>query len=90
MEFKHNETINEWSKWKEAIAKVVNLGEKVGLSDETINKIGFRIGNFLSDKVDPENREQRLLQELWRSGDDDDRKALTRMIANMVQSSDKH
>lgn len=90
MEFKYNETINEWDKWKEALAKAVNFGEKIGFSDETIEKIGYKIGNFLSEKVDPENREQRLLQELWKSGNNEDKKALTGMIANMVQSGDKH
>lgn len=34
------------------------------------------------------NREQRVLQELWKAGDDNDRKALSRMIVKMVQNDD--
>jgi hypothetical protein len=40
------------------------------MSEKSIDKIALKIGDILTDKVDPENREQRLLQELWRSGDE--------------------
>ncbi|MFZ5987057.1 MAG: DUF3243 family protein [Bacillota bacterium] len=83
------ESFSDWDKWKQTIAKAVNVGEAVGLSEESVEKIGFRLGNILSAAVDPENREQRVLQELWRAGDDDDRKTLTKMIVKMSQTDDK-
>lgn len=83
------ESFNDWDKWKKTLSKAVNLGEAMGFSEDTVEKIGFRIGNVLSATVDPENREHKLLQELWKSGDDSDRKALSRMIIKMVQTDDK-
>lgn len=83
------ETVDDWDKWKASIAKAVNVSEAVGLSEQSVEKIGFRVGNVLSAFVDPENREQRVLQELWRSGDDADRKSLSKMIVKMVQTDDK-
>jgi len=71
------------------MSNAVNLGEAVGLSDESIEKIAFRIGNVLSATVDPENKEQRVLQELWKAGDDDERKTLSRMIVRMLKVDDK-
>lgn len=89
MELNNIENFSDWDKWKSNIAKAVNIGEAVGLSEKSVEKIGFRLGNVLSAAVDPENREQRVLQELWRAGDENDRKTLTKMIVKMSQTDDK-
>jgi len=85
MDLKNVDTLNHWDKWKETLGRAVNVGQKMGMSENTIDAIGTKVGDFLSANVDPENREQRVLQELWRSGDDHDRKTLTKMLVNMVQ-----
>lgn len=89
MELNNIDNFADWQKWKDNLGKAVNLGESIGFSESTIDKIAYRIGNVLSAAVDPENREQRVLQELWKAGDDDDRKALAKMIVKMVQTDDK-
>jgi len=86
MELNNMDNFEDWRKWKKTLAKSVDLGEAVGLSEETISKIGVKIGNVLSSTIDPENREQRVLQELWKVGDDEDRKTLSKMIVKMVQT----
>jgi len=88
MEIK-NTNFSDWDKWKSNLSKAVNLGEAVGLAEDTIENLGFRIGNILSATVDPENREHRLLQELWKVGDDADRKTLSKVIVKMVQTDEK-
>jgi hypothetical protein len=85
MDMERMDNLNDWEKWKRSLGKAVKIGEKVGLSEDTIDSIGTKVGDFLTANVDPENREQRLLNELWRSGDDQDRRSLTRMLINMVQ-----
>jgi hypothetical protein len=60
------------------------------MSDETINKIALKIGTMLSSRVDPENREQRLLQELWRVADDRERAVLAKLVVNVLQTEVKH
>lgn len=84
----NNSNFEDWDKWKNSISKAVKLGQTVGLSEDTIENLGQKIGSFLSATTDPENREQRLLQELWRSGDDHDRKTLSKMIVKMVETDD--
>jgi len=90
MEMNKTDYFTHWDKWKDTLRKAVNLGESVGMSQNTIENIGVKVGDFLAARVDPENREQRLLQELWKVGDDDDRKALSRMIVKMVETDEKH
>lgn len=89
MEFENSEALGEWDKWKETLSKAVNVGEAVGFSQKTIDNIAFKVGNVLSSSVDPENREQRVLQELWKVGDDSDRKTLSKMIVKMVETDHK-
>ena len=90
MELNNMDNFDNWSRWKKTMSKAVNLGEAVGMAGQTIDKIAYRIGDFLSSSVDPENREQRVLQELWRVGNDSERKILAKLIVNMVQSDIKH
>ncbi|MDD2620724.1 MAG: DUF3243 domain-containing protein [Syntrophomonadaceae bacterium] len=90
MEINQSETISDWEKWKGTLSKAVSFAEIVGMSEKTIEKIGFRMGNMLSAGIDPENREQRLLQELWKVGDDNDRAVLTKMIVKMLQTDVRH
>jgi hypothetical protein len=90
MEINQSETFTHWEKWKGTLAKAVSLAEIVGMSEETIDKIALKIGNMLSAKIDPENREQRLLQELWKVGDDNERAVLAKLLVNMLQTDVKH
>lgn len=88
MDFENSETLGEWKKWKDTLSRAVNAGQMVGLSERSIDNIAYRVGNMLSASVDPENREQRVLRELWKAGDDDDRRTLSKMIVKMVQTDD--
>lgn len=90
MEINETESFRDWDKWKSTLAKAVNISEAMGMSEDTVEKIGFRIGNILSAAVDPESHEQRVLQELWKVGDESDRKVMTKMIVKMVKSDSKH
>lgn len=90
MEINNTESFAEWEKWKGTLAKAVSLAEIVGMSEKTIEKIGLKMGTALSASVDPENREQRLLQELWRVGDDKDRAVLTKLLVKIIQTDVKH
>lgn len=89
MELENTKSFEQWGKWKKTIKTAVDLGETVGLTEKTVENIGVKIGNILAAKVDPENREQRLLQELWKVGDDTDRQCLSKMIVKMVQTDNK-
>lgn len=89
MDLENSKTLSDWNKWKNTLSKAVKLGETVGLSEETIDKLAYRVGNTLTAAVDPENREERVLQELWKVGDDCDRKTLAKLIVKMVETDDK-
>lgn len=89
MDFDNSETLSNWNKWKKTLKTAVNVGESMGMSEKTVDNIAYRVGNFLTAAVDPENREERVLQELWKVGDDEDRKTLAKMVVKMVETNDK-
>jgi hypothetical protein len=76
-----------FERWKEFLGERVEQAEHAGMSDETVTKLAFQIGEFLSDKVDPENKEERILKELWDSGDEQERKVLAKLMVKLVKNN---
>jgi hypothetical protein len=83
--FKMATTLKSFDKWKEFLGERVSQAEKVGMSEETVSKLAFQIGGFLQDKIDPENKEERVLKELWDVGNEEERKTLARLMVKLVK-----
>ncbi len=90
MEINKTENFTHWDKWNETLSKTVSIAETLGLSEKSIDKIALTIGTVLSARIDPENREQRLLQELWRVADDKERAVLAKLVVNLLETDVKH
>jgi hypothetical protein len=78
--------LQSFEKWKHFLAERVDKAERAGMNDALITKLAVQIGDFLSDKVDPENGEERLLQELWKVGSEEERKTLARLMVKLVDN----
>lgn len=76
-----------YDKWKEFLADRVSQAERAGMSEETLGKIAFQIGEFLSNKVDPENTEQRVLKELWDVGNEEERRTISKLMVKVVDKA---
>lgn len=83
-------TLESFEQWKDFLSKQVNQAKGAGASEGSIVDAATRIGGFLANKVDPKNREQRLLKELWDRGDQQERHALAGMITKMVSDGKVH
>jgi hypothetical protein len=73
--------------WKKFLGDRVEAAKKLGINEEAISKLAYEIGEFLDNKVDPKNDEERVLKELWDVGDESDRKTMARL---MVKLADKN
>jgi len=76
--------LETFDKWKAFLAERVNQAQAAGLSDETISKLAYQIGEFLNDKVDPKNEEERILKLLWDVGTEEERKTIARLMVKLV------
>lgn len=75
-----------WDQWKQTLAQAVQQGESMGMDADALVERADQIGDLLSQRVDPQNREQQVLKELWTNADEDEQKALASTIIKMVQS----
>lgn len=80
------ERYEDWDDWKKTLGQAVAAGNSIGMGDEIIVKIGSKLGDILESIVEPENREQRVLKELWDVASGEEKKALTSMIVKMLKA----
>jgi hypothetical protein len=79
--------LTKFEHWKHFLGERVKAAKEIGLSEETISKLAFEIGEFLDEKVDPKNDEERVLKELWDVGDTEERKAIARMMVKLAEKN---
>ena len=77
--------LSSYDTWKKFLGERVTAAKKMGLNEETISKLAFEIGEFLNNRVDPKNEEQRALKELWDVGDDTERQTMARMMVKLAE-----
>lgn len=77
--------LTNFEKWKNFLSERVEQAKSAGMGEETIEKLAFQIGEFLDDKVDPKNEQERILKDLWDVGDKDDRKTIARLMVKLVE-----
>lgn len=82
-----DEILANFNQFKEYLAEKVELGEKMGLSEEKLAKTTELIANFLAKHEEPRNREEHVLLELWKSGTKEEQHALAHMLLKMVRGS---
>jgi hypothetical protein len=79
--------LENFDRWKEFLGERVDQAQEAGMSMDQIQNVAYRMGDFLANKVDPKNPQERLLKDLWDSGDENDQKSLARMMINLAQKS---
>lgn len=75
--------------WKKFLADRVSQAEEKGMDREKIAGLATQLGGYLQEHVDPKNNEQRLLSDLWRSADDEERHAMASVMMKYVQDENK-
>ncbi|MCI3919491.1 DUF3243 domain-containing protein [Paenibacillus sp. TRM 82003] len=76
--------LSTYDKWKQFLGERVQNARQAGMSDATIQKLAKEIGDFLMQKVDPKNDEERVLQELWAVSDENERKVMAGIMMKLV------
>ncbi len=84
---KKEEILQNFDRFKDYLGNQVSKGEKLGLGEETLAKGAEKIGDYLAKKEEPRNREEKLLQELWKVGDKDQRHQLAHLLVRLAQTT---
>ncbi len=76
-----------WQAWKNMLGKIVNAAESVGMSNDRVNNAAYRVGDFFAGNFDPDNREQRVLKELWDEADEEQKQVLATLMVRVVEKT---
>lgn len=82
--------LESFEQWKQFLSQRVTEAKGAGASQQTIANAATGIGTFLAQKVDPRNREQRLLKELWDVASQQEQQALASLVTKMVSDGKVH
>ncbi|WP_410770569.1 DUF3243 domain-containing protein [Fontibacillus sp. BL9] len=81
-----DEILESFDTFIKYLSERIELAQNIGLSEETMAQAAEKIGDYLAVKEEPRNREEKLLQELWKAGDQGHRHALAHMLVRLAQS----
>lgn len=76
--------LSNFDQWKEFLGDRVDQAVEAGMANDKIQNVAYRVGEYLSDKVDPKNEQERLLKQMWDVSGEEDRHALARVMVNLV------
>ncbi len=84
---KKDEILENFNQFKQYLAKKVELGENLGVSEEKLAKTTELVASYLAKHEEPRNREENLLMELWKTGSKEEQHTLSHMLLNMVRNA---
>ncbi|GGH18036.1 DUF3243 domain-containing protein [Paenibacillus segetis] len=79
--------LKNFDTWKNFLGERVKNAEQAGLSEEVIANLAYEIGDFLDEKVDPQNASNRVLKEIWDVGDEAERKTIARLMVKLAKKN---
>lgn len=78
--------LTNFDTWTDFLGNRVQEAKKAGMSEETISKLAFEIGEFLDNKVDPSNKENRVIKQLWDVGNEEEKKTIARLMVKLAEN----
>ncbi|MEO3945033.1 DUF3243 domain-containing protein [Gorillibacterium sp. CAU 1737] len=78
--------LKSFEKWQTFLGNRISEAERLGVNDQTIIKLATEIGGYLSDKIDPENVEERLLKNMWDAADENERKSIASIMFKLSKN----
>lgn len=77
--------VKDWSSWREHLQDAIERGRDFGMSDEMMQKLSIKVGDFLANKVCPATPEEVLMKDLWDVASQKERKILATLMFKLVE-----
>ncbi|NYE08504.1 hypothetical protein F4694_005352 [Bacillus niacini] len=85
--YKNGDALTSFDDFREYLSGKVSLGKKLGMDEEQLANSAEKVADYLAHKEPPKNSEERLLQELWNVGTEEEQHKLAHMLVRLVQQS---
>lgn len=86
---KQDDILQHFGQFRDYLGDQVQKGEKLGLGEDGLAKGAKRVGDYLENNKEPKNREEKLLQELWKVAEEDEKKTLGRLLVRFTDETNK-
>ena len=80
-----DEILGNFNEFKTYLSKRIELGKKAGLNEEQLATTAQKVADCLAEKVEPRNREEQLLKELWKVGNEQEQHMLAHMLVKLAE-----
>ncbi len=81
--------LSDFEEFTAYLARRIEMGKSIGLNEEQLAMTAEKVAKYLSSHEEPRNSEEKLLQELWTVGREEERHMLAHMLVRLAQST-KH
>ena len=77
--------LENFNEFKSYLHNKISVGEKLGMSEEQLAKSAEKVADYLAKNTEPQNREEVLLQELWKVGNEEEQHKLAHMLVKLAK-----
>lgn len=77
--------LRNFDSWKSFLQNRLEQAKNHGMSDETITNIAEHVGNYLAKNVEPNDKEQAVIKELWNVASEEEQTALASTMVKLVE-----
>lgn len=78
--------LDNFDNWKDYLKGKLDEAKQYGMKDETITNVAHHVGDYLNERIDPKNEEQRLLHDLWNAANEEEQQAIANTMVKLVQN----
>ncbi|MEK4030128.1 MULTISPECIES: DUF3243 domain-containing protein [Bacillaceae] len=79
--------LENWHEWKNFLGDKLNQATNSGMNNDVINNMAYQVGDYLANKVDPKNEQERVLSDLWSVASEEEQRAIASMMVKLVQNN---
>lgn len=78
--------LDNFSTWKSFLKDRVEAASSHGMSNEAMRNVAQHVGDYLSEHVTPENKEEKVLKELWEAASEEEQRAIASAMIKLVKA----
>jgi len=76
--------LDHFQTFQSYLSKRIHLAQKIGLNEEQLAVAAEKVADYLAQHEEPRNSEEKLLLELWRVGNKEERHRLAHMLVKLA------
>ncbi|AJY73579.1 DUF3243 domain-containing protein [Paenibacillus beijingensis] len=86
---KKDRILQSFDDFKSFLGNRIDLAKRIGLGEEQLAVAAEQIASYLAKNETPRNNEEKLLQELWKVGKEEERHKLAHMLVRLCQETNE-